>query len=104
MPRHALAGGKGQHLHAQICTLGDQLVAGDRVIAAVAGQNEGTGSDYGADGRRGAPWPKEKKLVFSVNAVSAGFSPGRSGDLLLPKTPNGTILVSQRLGNLENVG
>src|SRR5262249_8257583 len=36
MPRHALAGRKGQHLHAQIRTLGDQLVAGDRVIAAVA--------------------------------------------------------------------
>jgi predicted nucleic acid-binding protein len=36
MPRHALAGLKGQHLHAQIRTLGDQLVAGDRVIAAVA--------------------------------------------------------------------
>src|SRR5215471_10974850 len=36
MPRHALAGRKGQHLHAQIRTLGNQLVAGDCVIAAVA--------------------------------------------------------------------
>jgi hypothetical protein len=30
MPRHALASRKGQHLHAQIGTLGDQLVTGDR--------------------------------------------------------------------------
>jgi hypothetical protein len=37
MPRHAPAGGKGQHLHAQIGTLGDQLTTGDRLIAAVAG-------------------------------------------------------------------
>jgi len=32
MPRHALAGRKGQHLHAQIRTLGDQLVAGARKL------------------------------------------------------------------------
>ena len=37
MPWHALAGGKGQHLHAQIGTLGDQLTVGDRIITAVAG-------------------------------------------------------------------
>jgi hypothetical protein len=37
MPWHTLAGGKAKHLHTQIGTLGDQLTAGDRLIAAVAG-------------------------------------------------------------------
>src|SRR5215831_16432683 len=36
MPWYALSGGKAQHLDAQIRTLGNQLAACDRVIAAVA--------------------------------------------------------------------
>src|SRR2546430_17076251 len=37
MPRHALSRRKGQHLHTQIGTLGYQLAASDRIIAAAAG-------------------------------------------------------------------
>src|SRR5439155_27139898 len=37
MPRHTLSRRKGQHLHTQIGTLGYQLAASDRIIAAAAG-------------------------------------------------------------------
>ena len=36
MPRHALPRRKAQHLHTQIGTLGYQLAASDRIIAAAA--------------------------------------------------------------------
>ena len=39
MPRHALPCRKGQHLHAQIGTLGYQFAASDRIIAAAPRQH-----------------------------------------------------------------
>jgi hypothetical protein len=57
VPRHALPGRKAQHLDAQIGALGDQLAAGDRVIAAAARVHcpipshfpppQGAGRDFG---------------------------------------------------------